>query len=70
MNKVKNVNFHPINIEDKGVSFSESYCTILCKKYYYSDINKEEVLITDKERYYKDNNFHRVYYGEIINIFE
>lgn len=70
VNKVKNVNFHPINIEDKGVSFSESYCTILCKKYYYSDINKEEVLITDKERYYKDNNFHRVYYGEIINIFE
>lgn len=66
-NKVKDVNFHPLEI-DNGVTFKEAYCTILCKKYYYTDIDKNNIPEEAVDRYYKDNSLHRVYYGEIIKI--
>lgn len=67
--KVNDVKFHSENINDVAVSFKEAYCTILCKKYYFTDIDKNQVLDIDKSRYYTDNNFHRVYYGEILDIY-
>ena len=66
-NKVKDVNFHPLEI-DNGVTFKEAYCTILCKKYYYTVIDKNNIPEEAVDRYYKDNSLHRVYYGEIIKI--
>lgn len=66
-NKVNDVNFHPIEIGD-SVSFKEAYCTIVCKKYYFTDINVNNIPDDAKDRYYKDNCLHRVYYGEIISI--
>lgn len=66
-NKVKDVNFHPLEI-DNCVTFKEAYCTILCKKYYYTDIDKNNIPEEAVDRYYKDNSLHRVYYGEIIKI--
>ena len=66
-NKAKYVNFHPLEI-DNGVTFKEAYCTILCKKYYYTDIDKNNIPEEAVDRYYKDNSLHRVYYGEIIKI--
>lgn len=68
-NKVKDVNFHPVQL-DNGVTFEEAYCTIVCKKYYWSDINKENVMQIDIDRYYSNEDVHRVYYGEIIDILE
>lgn len=68
-NKVKDVNFHPLEI-DNGVTFKEAYCTILCKKYYYTDIDKNNIPEEAVDRYYKDNSLHRVYYGEIIKILD
>lgn len=67
--KVKDINFHANNVNDNAVTFEEAYCTILCKKYYWTDIDKNQVLETDKNRYYSDDNFHRVYYGEILDIY-
>ena len=64
--KVKDVNFHPIQC-DKAVTFKEAYHTIVCKKYYVSDINYDNVPEIARDNYYKDNCMHRVYYGEIIN---
>lgn len=66
-NKVFDVDFHPLEI-DNSISFKEAYCTIVCKKYYYTDINKDNVPEESVDRYYKDNCLHRVYYGEIISI--
>ena len=65
-NKVEDVNFHPIEVNN-CVTFKEAYYTIVCKKYYYTDINKDNVPGEAIDRYYKDNCLHRVYYGEIIN---
>jgi len=66
-NKVKDMNFHPVPLNN-SVTFKEAYCTILCKKYYYTDINQKNVPEEAIDRYYKDNCLHRVYYGEIISI--
>lgn len=67
LDKVKEINFHPFEINN-SISFEEAYCTIVCKKYYYTDIDINNVPKDAKERYYKDNCLHRVYYGEIISI--
>ena len=66
-NKVNDVKFHPI-VYGNSVSFKEAYCTIVCKKYYYTDIDQNHVPEEAIDRYYKDNCLHRVYYGEIISI--
>lgn len=66
-NKVEDVDFHPIEVPN-SISFKEAYCTILCKKYYYTDINHDNVPEDTIDIYYKDNCMHRVYYGEIISI--
>lgn len=68
-NKIKDCNFHPVQIEN-SVTFEEAYCTILCKKYYCSDIDYNKVPEEAADRYYTDNCLHRVYYGEIIKIIE
>lgn len=67
IDKVNEVNFHPIEINN-SITFNEAYCTIVCKKYYHTDINKENVPNEDIDRYYLDDSLHRVYYGEIISI--
>lgn len=66
-NKVEDVDFHPIEVQN-SISFKEAYCTILCKKYYYTYINHDNVPEDTIDIYYKDNCMHRVYYGEIISI--
>ena len=64
--KVKDVNFHPVSIEGiDAVSFIEAKHTIVCKKIYCDDFN-DSVLNEIKERYYKDEPYHRFYIGEII----
>ena len=68
-NKVEDVGFHPIAIGN-SVSFEEAKYTIVCKKYYYTDINKDNVLPEDINRYYLTEDVHRVYYGEILEIIE
>ncbi|MCX7953740.1 MAG: flavin reductase [Bacteroidales bacterium] len=60
----------PIDYNNKAVYYKESFLKIICKKIYSFDIKKENFLnksiIT---HYYSDNNFHRAYIGEIIEIF-
>ena len=68
-NKVKDVDFHPIEVNN-SVTFEEAYCTVVCKKYYYTDINKDNVPSEDINRYYLTEEPHRVYYGEIIEVVE
>lgn len=67
--KVKDVNFHPVNV-NKSVTFEEAYYTIVCKKYYYTDVNKDNLPNEVIDRYYKDDCLHHVYYGEIVEIIE
>lgn len=68
-NKVQDVNFHPIEVNN-SITFEEAKYTIICKKYYHSDINRDNVLEEDINRYYLNEDVHRVYYGEILEIIE
>ena len=65
--KVKNAKFHPIELED-SVTFKEAYLTLVCKKYYYQDIDYSIVPEDARDRYYSDNCMHRAYYGEIVKV--
>lgn len=65
-NKVEQSGLTPIEV-DSCVTFKEAYYTLICKKYYYHDIEYNKTPDDAKERYYQDKNcMHRVYYGEII----
>ena len=68
-NKVEDVGFHPIEVQN-SITFEEAKYTIICKKYYYTDINKDNVPSEDINRYYLTEDVHRVYYGEIIEVVE
>ena len=53
-----------------GSKSGRAYCTFVCKKYYYTDINKDNVPNEDINRYYLTEEPHRVYYGEIVEVIE
>ena len=67
--KVNDVDFHPLEVNN-SITFEEAYCTFVCKKYYYTDINKDNVPNEDINRYYLTEEPHRVYYGEIVEVIE
>ena len=55
-------------IAGKAVSFKEADIIMTCKKLYYQDINPENFIDVsiDKTNYPK-KDYHRVYWGEIVN---
>lgn len=65
--KVNDVKFNPIEV-GASISFKEANLTILCKKIYIQDLEQDKFLPEVNERYYKDNDVHRYYIGEIIDI--
>lgn len=68
--KVNDVKFNPVEIKEYNtVSFKEAKHTIVCKKIYFDDFN-DSVLESIKDRYYKDEPYHRFYIGEIVSEIE
>lgn len=65
--KVKEVDFHPITVEN-SVTFSEARVTFVLKKIYQQDLDSSSITEEIKKRYYGDNCYHRFYIGEIIEI--
>ncbi|MFC2133624.1 flavin reductase [Bacteroidota bacterium] len=51
-------------------SFAEAELIIQCRKIYWDDFKPANFLIPDIEPNYKENDYHRVYFGEIIEILE
>lgn len=67
--KIKDVNFHPLILEN-GVTFAEASLTIVCKKLYFQDLDENQFPNDVLNRYYPYKDIHRYYIGEIINIIE
>lgn len=65
--KVKDCNFIPIEF-DGSMTFEQASLTVLCKKVYFQDLEKDKIPEAVISRYYGDNCYHRYYIGEIINI--
>ncbi len=52
----------------KSPTFVEAELSIECKKVYWQDLDPSHFLDPNIERSYPRKDYHRVYYGEIINI--
>ncbi len=68
INKMDIPELTPIE-SDGAVYFKEATLAILCKKQYYADLNPELIPTEVKTHHYSNNDFHRVYYGEIMQCF-
>lgn len=48
--------------------FSEAEIAVECKKIYANDLNPAHFLDPFIDKHYPNKDFHRIYYGEIVNI--
>lgn len=53
--------------ESGAIYYNEAKLIIICKKLYSDFIKSENFLLKDIEKFYPDNDYHKFYYGEIIN---
>lgn len=67
--KVKECGFTPVSL-DGGVSFDEAKTVVVCKKMAYQDIDPKGFLSDEIESNYSNKDYHRVYIGEIIGVYE
>jgi flavin reductase (DIM6/NTAB) family NADH-FMN oxidoreductase RutF len=58
----------PGNMEN--VFFKESRMFVECRKIYFQDINPEHFLEPEIDKNYPSKDYHRLYIGEIIKVFE
>ena len=62
------------NFVEKGISFDESYLTIVCKKIYFQDINLENIIPEEREnislKLFNNQPVHRMYIGEVVEIID
>lgn len=68
VDKAKETGLTPVEIEG-SVGFSEARLTYLCRKIYYQDFNPKQFLDTAIESQYPEKDYHRLYIGEIIQVF-
>lgn len=69
VNKMKDVELTPIE-EENTIYFKEAELVFICKKLYYHDLRTENFLHQIQENFYKDDNYHRLYIGEIIRCYK
>lgn len=66
--KVKETGLTPAFTEHGNVFFSEAKLVIECRKIYYQDITPEFFLDKSIAGNYKNNDYHRMYIGEVIGV--
>ncbi len=68
-NKIKDSGLTPISfLDEKSVAFKEAQLILGCKKIYWSDLEPQNFLSPDIHLNYAAHDYHRVYYGEIVQI--
>ena len=50
----------------KAVTYEEAEATLLCKKIYFQDMNKENMLLDAAKNFYGDEAPHRIFIGEVV----
>ncbi|MCI5773629.1 MAG: flavin reductase [Erysipelotrichaceae bacterium] len=55
---------------DKGISFKEASCTLVCKKIYYQDLDINQIPQAEIAQYYTKEAPHRMYIGEVVEVIE
>ena len=67
MNYVMNAEFEG-NIDPGNIFFDEASMVIECKKIYYLDIDPKNFIDPKIDDHYADDDYHRLYFGEILNV--
>ena len=69
INKKSLVSLHEEEVGN-SISFKEANLTLVCKKIYYDDLKKENMKPEMQEQFYKKDEIHRMYIGEVIDIID
>jgi flavin reductase (DIM6/NTAB) family NADH-FMN oxidoreductase RutF len=57
----------PLFGENDTVYFAEARLVLVCRKIYFQDLDPRNFLTADIETHYPEQDYHRVYLGEIAN---
>jgi len=68
-NKAAETGLTPAATEMSSVGFNEANLIIECRKIYFQDIVPENFLHESIQKNYPDSDYHRVYVGEILNVY-
>ena len=68
--KVKESGLTPIETENGSIAFKEARIILECKKLFSTRLQEGDFIIKEiPERIYPTKDFHRMYIGEIVNVF-
>lgn len=68
INKAKSANLTPIS-GDNSVYFKEADLVLVCKKLYFTDLDKSNFLETKIiDEFYENKDYHRMYVAQVTNI--
>ena len=68
-NKLKETPLNPIaSAKVKSPGFEQAELTIECQNIYFSDLDPARFLDPTIDRNYPGNDYHRIFYGEIVHI--
>jgi len=60
-----------INYKNLTIYLKESFLSFICKKIYFADLIPSNILEKDiKSIYYINNDYHRLYFGDILEVIE
>jgi flavin reductase (DIM6/NTAB) family NADH-FMN oxidoreductase RutF len=68
IDKVNKSGFTPAFSEDGAVYYEQAELVLVCRKIYYDDFKPENFLSPDIFSMYPDNDYHRMYVGEITEV--
>ena len=66
--KVQECGFTPVAAENGSVFFNEARLVLECRKLYFQDLEPANFLDTSIMNNYPQNDFHRMYVGEITRV--
>ncbi len=67
VNKAKVTGLTPI-FDEKAPYFEQANLTVICRKLYAQDMDPGSIIDPDLNQYYRGNDFHRVYVGEMTRV--
>jgi len=67
--KIAETKLHPVASDViKSPAFAEAELILECKKIYWDDMKPEHFLDESIFKHYKNNDVHRIYFGEVLKI--
>ena len=58
----------PFATQEGSVAFEEARIVLECRKMYFQDLNPDQFLVPEIEGNYPDQDYHRMYIGEVIRV--